>query len=395
MQFIRPDINIPFIPNVKKFLVASSVIVVASWLVILVFGLNYGIDFAGGTEVQVKFNKDVSTAELREAMTGLVGISSEVQRFGAASRNEYLIKLSNISFVNEKRESDIKAGLGKAYGETGFRRYHHSTAGGDKIEFTMDKKVKEEEIKEIFKAADAPAQDVVITGLEGRFVYRCVLAGLTPHISDTLSKSIGPETFEILRVDSVGPKIGEELKWQGLTSIFWALVCILAYIALRFNFRFAPGAVAALVHDVSITVGIFAILQVEFTIPIIAALLTIVGYSLNDTIVVFDRIRENLSKAKVKSLEDVVNESINQTLSRTILTSMTTLMVVIALLIFGGAIIRDFAFALLIGVLVGTYSSVFIASPLMIYLHHYFERRSRGPSSAKLKGRKDRAKARA
>lgn len=376
MEFIRPDVNIAFIPNAKKFLVASGVVVLLCWILILVMGLNYGIDFAGGTEVQVAFKKPVEVSEVRDAMAKLEGINSEVQRFGLMEQNEYLIKLANISFVNETRELAIEKGLREKFGDKGLKNLHHSTAGGDKVEFILAEKVDTSLIKDIFEKADAPTEEVVIAGTEGRYIYRCILAGLAPHISEVLSQGIGPDTFEILRLDSVGPKVGDQLKQKGIQSILFALIGILIYIAFRFNMQFAPGAVIALVHDISITVGIFALLGIEFTIPTIAALLTIVGYSLNDTIVIYDRIRENLSKTKVKTLSQVVNESLNQTLSRTILTSITTLVVVSALIIFGGGIIFDFALALLIGVFVGTYSSVFVAAPIMIYISTYLDKRA-------------------
>ncbi len=376
MEFIRPDINLPFIPNAKKFLVGSGLVVLISWALLLALGLNYGIDFSGGTEVQVLFKQETTTGDIRDAMTGLKGISSEVQRFGLTEENEYLIKLSEISYIDANREKAIQDGLSSAYSEKGFRRFHHSTAGGDKIEFTLNEKVDEAKVKTIFANADSPLNELTVTGSEGRFVYRCVLEGLAPHISQELEKHFGKDSFEILRLDSVGPKVGDQLKKKGILAIVYALLGILIYIAFRFDVRFAPGAVVALIHDVSITAGIFAVLRIEFTIPTIAALLTIVGYSLNDTIVVYDRIRENMSKVKVKSIEDVVNESLNQTLSRTILTSLTTLLVVTSLIVFGGGIIFDFALALLIGVAVGTYSSVFIASPIMIYIYRYLEKRA-------------------
>jgi len=170
------------------------------------------------------------------------------------------------------------------------------------------------------------------------------------------------------RRESVGPKIGQELVWAAVRAILLAMVLILVYIMFRFEFRFGVGAVAALFHDVIITLGLFSVLDIEITIPIIAALLTIIGYSLNDTIVVFDRIRENLKtfKRSIGDYSGVVNQSINATLSRTIVTSGTTLLVVIVLYFFGGEIIKGFAFALIAGIVVGTYSSIFIASPILV-----------------------------
>lgn len=170
------------------------------------------------------------------------------------------------------------------------------------------------------------------------------------------------------RRENVGPKIGQELVWAVVQAVLFAMLLILLYIMFRFEFRFGVGAVAALFHDVIITLGIFSLLNMEITIPIIAALLTIVGYSLNDTIVVFDRIRENLKsfKSQARNYSDVVNLSINETLSRTIITSGTTLLVILVLYFFGGEILKDFAFALLCGIAVGTYSSIYIASPILV-----------------------------
>jgi len=181
---------------------------------------------------------------------------------------------------------------------------------------------------------------------------------------------------------SVSESVGKDMLANGLVAILYALIGILGYIGLRFDFRYSPGAVFALAHDSLITIGIFSILQVKFTQPIIAAILTIIGYSLNDTIVVFDRIRENVTRYRGKELVSVINTSINETLSRTVLTSITTLLVVGSILIFGGGLIKDFAFALLIGILVGTYSSIFIASPVVIYMDNFFKRRAAASKEA-------------
>jgi len=189
------------------------------------------------------------------------------------------------------------------------------------------------------------------------------------QIKNALTKDFPDNKFEVRREEKVGPKIGQELKGKALRAIFFALILILIYISWRFEFKFAVGAIVALFHDVLITVGIFSLLNKEISLAIVAALLTIVGYSLNDTIVVFDRIREDLAIMRGKSYEKIINASINQTLSRTIITSLTTLMVVICLFALGGEVIRDFAFALMIGVIVGTYSSIFVASPVLIEWH--------------------------
>jgi len=193
-----------------------------------------------------------------------------------------------------------------------------------------------------------------------------VEAKVAEKLKTELAKSFPDRKIEIRRTETVGPKIGEELKSKAWAAIIISMFGILIYISWRFEFKFAVGAIIALVHDVLITVGIFSILNKEISLAIIAALLTIVGYSLNDTIVVFDRIRENFSLRRKETYERMVNISINESLSRTIITSLTTLIVIVFLLVMGGEVIHDFAFALLIGVIVGTYSSIYVASPILI-----------------------------
>ena len=189
---------------------------------------------------------------------------------------------------------------------------------------------------------------------------------------DSVEEGLPGSTVEVRREESVGPKIGGELKTAAQSSVLAALLLIVLYISVRFVFRYGIAAIIALVHDVTLTLGIFSVLNLEISLSIIAAFLTIIGYSLNDTIVVFDRIRENMKLRRKESYRQVINRSINECLSRTVLTSLTTLMVALSLYLFGGPVIHDFAFALVIGVLVGTYSSMFIASPVLVW---WYERR--------------------
>jgi preprotein translocase subunit SecF len=187
-------------------------------------------------------------------------------------------------------------------------------------------------------------------------------------MADALTAVYGKDSFEIRRVEVVGPKVGSDLTKKAILAIVFSWIGMLIYIAVRFEFRYAVGGILALVHDVLITVGVFSLLNKEFDLQIVAALLTIIGYSINDTIVIYDRIRENVRKNVRQSLRDTINLSVNQTLSRTILTSFTVLIVVLVLFFFGGAVIHDFSFALLIGVVVGSYSTIFIASPIVLTL---------------------------
>ena len=215
--------------------------------------------------------------------------------------------------------------------------------------------------------------EIIKFGSQEEVLIKTQFSGSSNEISEKLTTALG-DTFTLRRVESVGPKIGRELQQDALVAIGLALMMILIYIAFRFDAYYALGSVAAIIHDVLITLGVFSLLSYEINLSIIAAFLTIVGYSLNDTIVVFDRIRENIPKYMKKTLTEIVNLSLNETLSRTVITSLTTMMVVVILFIWGGEVINLFAFALIVGVFIGTYSSIFVASPVMLY----FEKRSKG-----------------
>jgi len=202
-------------------------------------------------------------------------------------------------------------------------------------------------------------------------------------IEQKFKEKFGADSFQVLNVEYVGPRVGKELQERGIQAMVYALIGILLYVGIRFEFRYAFGAVLALIHDTIITAGVYVLFQREWSLAIIAALLTIIGYSVNDTIVVYDRIRENIRRGRVSHFPQLVNQSINQTLSRTVLTSLTTLMAVVCLYIFGGGVIRDFSLILIVGIVVGTYSSIYVASSLVIFLQEL-----RGAKSAPAKGKK-------
>ena len=216
-------------------------------------------------------------------------------------------------------------------------------------------------------------------GVEEEFIIRMEQLSNTGNTSqvviDHFKKDFGDNSFEVRSIELVGPKIGGELRRSAILAVFVALVLILIYISWRFEFRFGIGAIIPLFHDVLITLGLFAILNLEISLAVIAAFLTIVGYSLNDTIVVFDRIREDLKIRRKEKYEVVINQSINETLSRTIITSLTTLIAVAVLFFFGGDVIHSFAFALLVGITIGTYSSIFVASPILVEWGQRMEKR--------------------
>jgi preprotein translocase subunit SecF len=337
MQFIKSDINIDFIGKRKiAFYISIAMIVISVLSLIIHGGPKFGIDFAGGTLVQVRFSAPVNIDDIKSGLRTIGLGKSTIQTFGQKQDNEYLIRIDKSIMTSE---------------------------------------------------------------------------GFTKNLKKALVSDSGKE-LEVRRIEMVGPQVGKDLREKALFAIFYALLFITIYISGRFELKwilsgimagaligavyllnllqvsipfliagalivalilfwilelkYAMGAIVALLHDVTITVGIFSILGKEFTLPIIAALLTIIGYSLNDTIIVFDRIRENLRKHHKKPIPAIINRSVNETLSRTILTSLTTLLVLSTLFVLGGGIIHDFAFAMIIGVLVGTYSSIYVASPILL-----------------------------
>ena len=284
---------------------------------------------------------------------------------------KFLKKDTHIDFIGKKKFAFILSIsviiLGLAiFGWRGKENFGIDFTGGLLQQLEFEKEIQTEDIRKALQTVglqNSPIQQ--LTDNKKVFIIKTAF-DTKDQVINAITENI-PLSFEVLREEMVGPAVGKDLSKQGLLAILFSLIGILIYISWRFEFKFALGAVVALFHDVLITVGVLSLTGREITLPVLAALLTIVGYSLNDTIVVFDRIREFIKEFRRDSLPEIINKSINKTLSRTILTSVTTLFVVAFLYLFGGEVIHDFAFALLIGILVGTYSSIFIASPVLLF----------------------------
>lgn len=253
--------------------------------------------------------------------------------------------------------------------------------GGTLVQIQFKEEVEISSVRQALEALDLGKSEIQVFGALNEIIIRLQRSQETETLVDDLNNAIlnllPYETLDFRRVETVGPKIGSELSGKAFLAVLSAMIGILIYISIRFEFKFAIGAIAALVHDVLITLGIFSIMNYEISLPIIAAFLTIVGYSLNDTIVVFDRIRENVKRFKQESFLSIINRSINESLSRTIITSLTTFIVVFILWAAGGEVIKYFAFAMIIGVIVGTYSSIFVASPVLIVWEERIARKKR------------------
>lgn len=284
--------NIDYVGKFKIFGTISLIIVLASIAGFFTKGLNYGVDFRGGVEVQVKFKNKVELGDLRDTMNANKVPLSQLQTIGEDNSGEYLLKL----------DSDK----------------------GD-------------------------------------------LNGVSNQVSSVLASKYGEGNFEILKNDIVGPKAGEELRTSAFKALMWAILAIMIYLALRFDYKFAPGAIAALIHDVTIIIGAFILTQKEFSLQIVAALLAIIGYSVNDTVVIYDRVREIEATHPNLSTTQIINRALNETMSRTIITSLTVLGVSLVMLFWGGSVIHDFFFAMTIGVVLGVYSTIYIAIPMTVF----------------------------
>ena len=299
---IKPHTNFDFMGTRYIWITVSAILILASVVLFFTKGLNYGVDFTGGIEMNVRFNDaSVDSQKVRAIMNEVKIEDLQVQKFSDSKYNEYLIRVK----------------------------------GGNES-----------------------------------------LGQLTKDIESKLAERFEKNSYEVRKVDIVGPKVGKELKLSGIYSLIYAMLGIFIYVAIRFDYKFSTGAIVALIHDPLIIIGVFCITGYQFTLTTVAALLTVVGYSTNDTIVVYDRIRETMRNQKGTPYYDIINRAVNDTLSRTILTSVVTMLVVVMLLIFGGSTLWDFSLAMTIGIVIGTYSSIFIASPIVLYMETLAEKRA-------------------
>ena len=341
MQFIKTDTRFDFVGKRKFGFAFSAALIIAGIISLIVHkGPNYGIDFAGGTLIQMKFSQAVAISDIRSGLDNMGLKNTAVQNFGQAEEHEYLIRTASAEEMADELAKRISQGIQSTTGQTpDIRRV-------EMVGPQVGKDLKNKALLAIFYSL------LFITiYISGRFEQKWTIAGITAGALMTAVYFLSVFNVEMPFLITAAMVIA--------LVLFWSL-----------RLQFAIGAIVALIHDVFITVGIFSLLNLEFSLSIIAALLTIIGYSLNDTIIVFDRIRENTKGVTDGTLmPDLFNKSINETLSRTILTSLTTLIVLLALFFLGGEIIHNFAFAMIVGIVIGTYSSIFVASPVVLAAH--------------------------
>ncbi len=386
----------------------STLFIVAGLIEIQFHGLKYSVDFTGGILVHLRFTHPVSTGEVRNALKSVNLSDSLIQEFGspqdisvrvAQEKAKKLIQeggktqedvpleafLENISvqiqnalheyFLKEKKQKDYD------FNTTSLKALENILVREDPLGLKSGKNPSAHSYSEIAKKLYTARMDLggVVDTWEDVFAK----ADVPQKVKELLKEKFDLGPFTIMQIEFVGPQVGRELKEKTRLAIIFALIGMLLYIWFRFDLVFGITAVICLVHDFLFTLSAFSLFDREISLTVVAAFLTIIGYSLNDTIVVYDRIRENMNKRRFTDIVDLYNTSINETLSRTLLTSLTTLFVVVILYLFGGKVINDFAFALLVGVLVGTYSSIYVASSLASYWQEYRKKKVKSKVTAK------------
>jgi len=394
-EIIKPGSNFEFVAN-ERYWIGLSLVLVAISLIMLPLNayvlkgrghvLNWGVDFRGGTELMIELSKKVEPGDLRKAFSDSGYENADVVRYtdpSGRSQDSYIVRLGAVSILTEAQAKQAQQAISKE-GDATLHKFEWSE-GGDKIYLRYDKTVDPEHLKTSLSAVGVNALQVQPFGRPDEHGYEVTLVSLDSELRRDIDARFGAGTVQAIpQVQSVGAKAGKQLQLDGARSLLFAILLIMVYIAFRFDLRYGPGTVVALLHDAVLTVGAFAITYKEFSLTTVAAVLTIIGFSMNDTIVVFDRIRENASRMRDKAFDRVVNISINETLSRTIWTSATVFFVTLAMNVFGVGVIRDFAFAMNVGVIVGTFSSIFIASPILIWLNRkYVESQKSAPRQAR------------
>ncbi len=431
MEFIKQGTQFDFMKIARKTSIVSIVLVVVSLLLVGVFGFDSGIDFKGGTKVIVEFKADgkvdrgaIKTVvdALVQKQTGETGSQVEVQDFdvGGAAGNDtmkYQVFTELPSLLTPLKKLGLAKDLEKHFGvgtsvetpfEAGDKFYVYLPSDwplaaaaaqirgvfateGFEITLVSDKEqaIRTEMLREtdlLLSALDdqvkaeaamvrADAEKKIAVLKDSR--YTVEVQAIKDLLAQAMKTDFGDSFVEVLSTASVSPSVGKELFQTAMLAMFYSIIGILIYVALRFDLKFAPGAILCLVHDVIIIFGVMVVFDVKFTLPIVAAILTIIGYDINDTIVIYDRIRENLQKGRSGDMARTINLSINETLSRTVMTSVFTALAVASIWWFGGGTISDFAFLFFVGIFLGTYSSVFIAAPLTLYLEKTTRRRTR------------------
>ena len=401
MELFKPGRQFDFMGQRKFWITLSITLVVASIISLFWPGPNYGTDFRGGTEVEVAFTKPVDAAQVRSTVQSIGFTTPDVvQVVDPSNAYHFLIRVQEVSSLDDASKDALKRALcltedpkapvadEKACPPNARATELKFSPGGDKIATRYETDPDIEKIKEQIESVKGVAlrasatNPQVINPRDHRVEIQLKSKG--DQLMDGLRAKLGPEAVPetALRVEWVGPKAGKQLRDSARNSVAIAIVFIMLYLAFRFDLRFAPGVVIACIHDAMVVIGVFVVLRKEITLSTIAAVLTIVGYSMNDTVVIYDRIRENLAKHRGRSFADIINMSVSETLSRTILTSGATMLSVLAFFVWGTGVIKDFALAMVVGIVAGTYSSIYVAAPLTEWIDKRMAKAGKASRSA-------------
>lgn len=382
MRFFQ-NANYDFLKYRKHWAVVSTILSLLG-LSVVVFhkGLNVGIDFAGGTQVVVQFLKPPTADDLRKslAQTGLG--DAVIQGYGAENPDQFMIRTRLHGNQEEGQEQEIIGALDKIYNPGSHPAFDINKGGAEGLALLLFEadplQLKATDITAARDAYNEVAQSILAVRRQGvvrDFQQLAAVKGMTPEILQTLKQRAYVGNFAVLSREVVGPTVGAELRQRGILAVVLSMLAMLVYIWIRFELRFGIGAVIALIHDVLVTLGLYALFGFEFNLTTIAAFLTLVGYSVNDSVVVFDRVREMLRKSRRMPFEKLLNDAVNMTLSRTILTASSVFLACLALLFLGGEVLRGFSFVMTVGVIVGTYSSVFVAASFALLWENWVQRR--------------------
>lgn len=389
-NIIKPGTKINFMGQASFFGKVSLGLFVAALLVIALKGLNLGLDFAGGYSILLAYEKPVAASDVRKRLEEIFpGVDTAVQSFEleGEGKTHYLTRILRSESLGaedvSKLESELKASAGERFEELRYR-----PEAGDILEvaFTGSSTSASTSSTAVAALVAGSGHDVAMIrriGRDDELRYTLTLVGISNELVQKM-KTLDP-AVEAVATEFVGPTVGRQLRDDGLLAVLYALGIILIYVALRFDFYYSPGAIVCLFHDAVITTALLSLIGEQFSLATIAGLLTLVGYSINDTIVVFDRIRETVEHARGKALDDVLNRAINDTLGRTLMTSITTLLACGALLVFGkGTVLASFGLIMAVGILIGTYSSIYVASPMFRMLRERFAPEDGGPKGPKI-----------
>jgi preprotein translocase subunit SecF len=393
MRFFQ-NANYDFMKYRRHWAVVSTILSLVGLSVILLHQrLNVGIDFAGGTQVVVQFKQAVHADELREGLRGGGLPDVTLQRYGQPDSGQFLIRTRLQAKQEEQSGAQIMAVLDKLYNQGQHPPSDLNQKGVDEIAdllFTADPmQLKGADVTGAKAQYTKVAQEVTgvrrTTGVLRDWSQLAKLPDMSPEILQALQQKAFLGNYALLSRESVGPTVGAELRQRGILAVVMSMLAMLVYIWIRFELRFGIGAIVALIHDVLVTLGLYAIFGFEFNLITIAAFLTLVGYSVNDSVVVFDRVRETMRKSgRRTSFEKLLNDSVNQTLSRTILTASSVFLAALALLFLGGEVLRGFSFVMTVGVVVGTYSSVFVAASFALLWETLMQKRRDAQAPARV-----------